>query len=172
MEGGDTPRRSTGPPEVVVVSITVTELPPAGARPLRGRLGTTRVHHRARIALGMVLALAALAAMIVLGAQSNRVSRPVGGGRARVPAGERRAIAAALGYPYPPRCLTITILDSRVDYARANVDRANGCGRYRGYVNASLGRVDGVWRLVLDEGQLFVPNSLLVPRVAGVSRRS
>jgi hypothetical protein len=31
-------------------------------------------------------------------------------------------------------------------------------------VNASFHRVGGAWRLVLDEGQLFVPNRLLRPR--------
>lgn len=71
------------------------------------------------------------------------------------------AIAAAFGYPQ--RCLAITISATNPDYANAHLEREHGCGNYHGYVNASLHRVDGVWRLVLDEGQLFVPNNLLIP---------
>jgi hypothetical protein len=74
------------------------------------------------------------------------------------------AVAAAFGYPH--RCLSITISPADPDYASAHVDRAGACARYRGYVNASFHRVEGVWRLVLDEGQLFVPNSRLTPRTA------
>ena len=64
---------------------------------------------------------------------------------------------------------------SNPEYARAAVDRTKGCGRYHGYLNASLDRVDGTWRLVLDEGQLFVPNSLFTPcrpGPAGCGQRS
>lgn len=145
------------------MSVTVTDLPRARGRLLRERLAAIRVRHRSRAAVAVALALAALVALSAPGAQRDRTSQPAGSGPVRVPAGERHAIATALGYPYPLRCLMITMSDSSVDYARANVERTNGCGRYRGYLNASLHRVHGAWRLVLDEGQLFVPNRLLAP---------
>jgi hypothetical protein len=56
---------------------------------------------------------------------------------------------------------------SNPDYARVTVDHTSGCGRYHGYINASFHRVDGMWRLVLDEGQLFVANGLLTACRAG-----
>ena len=154
MERDKLPGASNRPPAATVMSITVREVPRVRGRPLG------RVH----IAVAIALALTALVAIIAVVAQGNRTGLPVRVGRAQVPDGERRAIAAALGYPYPLRCLTITISGSSADYARANVDRTNGCGRFRGYLNASLHRVNGAWRLVLDEGQLFVPNHLLAPR--------
>jgi hypothetical protein len=121
------------------------------------------VNRRARVGLVLALVFGALGAIIGAAAQSSRTSRPDAARSAQVPAAERAAIAAALGYPYPLRCLTITTSAGDPDYARANVDRTSGCGPYHGYLNASLHRVDGAWRLVLDEGQLFVPNSLLTP---------
>jgi hypothetical protein len=69
------------------------------------------------------------------------------------------SVAAAFGYPYPMRCLKITISGA---FARAHVIRSGGCARYRGYLNATFHFLDDHWRLVLDEGQLFVPNALLV----------
>lgn len=144
------------------MSITVTDVPPVRARPFGERLAGIRVRHVARTAAAVALVLAATLG-ITLALQSGQKSRRAGAPRARVSGAERTAIAAALGYPYPVRCLTITISDTNPDYALANVDRTNGCGRYHGYLNASLHRVDGAWRLLLDEGQLFVPNSLLAP---------
>ena len=170
-----TPGRSLAPSEVMV---TITVLGPERGRALRDRVAGGRGHHRARrvllfglalVALGTTiaigLALVALGTTIAIGRHSSRSARPVGPPpRARVLDSDRAAIAAAFGYPYPPRCLTITIAAGAPDYARANVDRARGCGRFHGYLNASFHRVDGTWRLVLDEGQRFVPNnSLLVP---------
>ena len=155
------PRRSSGTPAATVMSVTIREVPRVRGRPRRGT----------HIAVGVALVLISLVAIIAVAAQSNRTGRPAGVGRIRVPESERQAIAAALGYPYPLRCLTITISDSIADYARANVDHTNGCARFRGYLNASLHRVDGAWRLVLDEGQLFVANSLLAPTRPEVGRR-
>jgi hypothetical protein len=77
-------------------------------------------------------------------------------------AAERAAIASSLGYP--SRCVRVSISIGISDYARANLGHGTGCSRYHGYVNGSFHRVDGSWRLVLDEGQLFVPNRLLAPR--------
>ncbi len=162
MERHDVPRRSHARPDVVVISVTVTDLPRVVGRPARKRLTGFGAHRGARTAVAMLLALATVAA-IALGAQSSRTTSPAAARRISVPDGERRAIAAALGYPYPLRCLTITVSDSSADFARVNVDRANVCRRYHGYLNATLHEVDGSWRLVLDEGQLFVPNSLLAP---------
>jgi hypothetical protein len=145
------------------VQITVTV---RGARghPLRERLAGKRVPAALRTVVALALGVAAVGAIIVaaLGAlHGDRASVPVGapvaGARAAGPAG----VAAAYGYGYPFRCLSITISASDPDFARAHVDHTSTCARYRGYVNASFHRVDGVWRLVLDEGQLFVPNALL-----------
>ena len=134
----------------------------------RGRLGRERrlrgisVHHKALTAVAGSLALAAVGAIITTALLSNRTTGSHGArSAARIPYGERAAIVGALGYPYPVRCLAITISAATPDYALVDVDRTRGCATYRGYVNASLHRTDGEWRLVLDEGQLFVPNSLL-----------
>ncbi len=167
MDRGEMSSGAVEPPDVDVISITVTKLPQTLGRPLRKRLVAIRV----LTAIAIAIAGAGLGAIIASTLQRNRTNAAASTGRARVPVGERTAIAAALGYPYPPRCLTITISDSSPDYARVNVNRTSGCGRYRGYVNSSLHRVDGGWRLVLDEGQLFVPNILLAPNRSGVRRR-
>ncbi len=68
-------------------------------------------------------------------------------------------MAAAFGYPL--RCLRVTISAGDPVYARAHVDHSAACARYHGYLNASFHRIDGTWRLILDEGQLFVPNDRL-----------
>jgi hypothetical protein len=162
-----TPERSIAPADVTVLMVTVTVVPPVRDRSLRRRLTGFGVLHGARIALAVALALAALGAIIAAELQSSRTSRPVGARRGQAHDAARAAIAAAFGYPYVLRCLTITISASDPDYARANVDRTNGCAHYRGYINASFHRVDGRWRLVLDEGQPFVPNGLLAPCRAG-----
>ncbi|MBV9423947.1 MAG: hypothetical protein JOZ98_13615 [Solirubrobacterales bacterium] len=73
------------------------------------------------------------------------------------------AAGIAAAYGYPSRCLRVTISASDPNAATARVNRAGPCARYRGYVDASFHRIDGGWRLVLDEGQLFVPNNLLAP---------
>jgi len=101
---------------------------------------------------------------------TGRAIRPGGDALARLSGAERAAIAAALGYPYPLRCLRITVAAGSPDYARVNVERPDGCGRYRGYLNATLHRIGGSWRLVLDEGQLFVPNSRLAPTAPPAGR--
>jgi hypothetical protein len=162
-----TPEHSVAPLDTTLVTATVTVLPPARGRPLRERLAAIGVPHGVRIALAVALVLAALGAIIATVPQSSQTSRPAGSRRAQAHGAERAAIAAAFGYPYPLRCLTITISASNPDYARADADRTNGCGRYHGYLDASFHRVDGAWRLVIDEGQLFVPNSLLTPCRAG-----
>ncbi len=80
---------------------------------------------------------------------------------ARTPSAGTAAVAAAYGYP--ARCLRVTISASDPTAASARVARTGPCARYRGYVDASFHWIDGGWRLVLDEGQLFVPNNLLAP---------
>jgi hypothetical protein len=162
MAGEATPERPTRPPELTVISITILGPPPRRGRPLRERL--SRITALAVVAL--TLAVAALAAIVTTAMLRGESSRPT---LAQVPRAQRAEIAAALGYPYPLRCLSITISAGAPDFARADIDRTNGCGRYRGYVNASLHRAGGAWRLTLDEGQLFVPNSLLSPCQPGAT---
>jgi hypothetical protein len=143
-----------------VTTVTVTVLPSSAGR-FRERLGRIVVLHWVRFALATAVALAAAGVIIAAAQQSTRKSRPTAARRVVAADAERTAIAAAYGYPYPARCLTIAIFPANPDYARADIDRTEGCGRYHGYLNASFHRVDGTWRLELDEGQLFVPNSLL-----------
>jgi hypothetical protein len=116
------------------------------------------------LALATVTAMAlAAVALLLLGGHTHAVIRP-----AARPRPSTAAVAAAFGYPQ--RCLRITISAADPDYASAHVDRTGACASYRGYINASFHRVDGVWRLLLDEGQLFVPNSLLAPAQDGSAR--
>lgn len=150
------PIRADPLPEVDVISITITERPRVRGGQHGGRLA-------ARTVIAMALISASLVAVIAAAVQTTGTSRSAEASHSQVSSSERKAIAAALGYPYPLRCLTITISAASADYALANVNRTSRCARYRGYLNASLHRVDGAWRLVLDEGQLFVPNSLLAP---------
>jgi hypothetical protein len=154
------PERSTVPSEATVMTVTITVPPQVRRRPLRERVRGIGVLHRPRTALAVALGLAAQGALIATAMQSSRT-------RAHAQDSERAAIAAAFGYPYPPRCLTVTISASNPDYARVTVARRKGCGRYHGYVNASFHQVVGMWRLVLDEGQLFVANGLLTACRAG-----
>lgn len=128
------------PPEV---QITVTVVPHDRWRSVR-RLGGA--------ALGLVL-IAGIALFVLTD------SRPATKAATSVTAKERAAVAAAFGYPYPLRCLNIAIYGA---FARAHVDRTGTCAQYRGYLNATFHLIDGRWRLVLDEGQLFVPNAQLV----------
>jgi hypothetical protein len=110
--------------------------------------------------LSAVVALAAAtlaAAALLHSSRTNAVTRTATAKQRAA----TRTVAAAFGYPQ--RCLSIAISAADPDYASAHIDRRGGCANYRGYVNASFHRVDGVWRLVLDEGQLFVPNRLLTP---------
>jgi hypothetical protein len=162
MAGEATTERPTRPPELTVISITILGPPPRRGQPLRERL--SRITALAVVAL--TLAVAALAAIIGAPLLRGEPGRPTA---AQVPRAQRAKIAAALGYPYPLRCLSIAISTGAPDYARADIDRTNGCGRYHGYINASLHRVNGSWRLTLDEGQLFVPNSLLRPCPQGAT---
>lgn len=141
---------------MIVTSVTVVDLPQARARPIRAlyaRIGG--VPRRARLAIAVAVGSVALAAI-------GLIAWPGGGdGGRRVLAlqpGERVAIANGLGYPYPLHCLTIAVFADNPSYANAEIDRTSGCAPYRGYINATLHRVDGRWRLVLDEGQLYVPN--------------
>jgi hypothetical protein len=146
---------------MVVISITVTD---QQGRPRRQGPPFLGAHRRAVLAVAAAVVLAAAGAIIGSTVGGRRTTRPPGLRPGQhVYHGAIRAIAGALGYPYPERCLTIRIASSDPDYASAEVGRTDGCGRYRGYTNASLHRVDGKWRLVLDEGQLFVPNRLLGP---------
>jgi hypothetical protein len=148
------------------VSITVTHVPADRARRLREmRAGLAN----ARWSLCVALALAAVTVAAVVGVQlaSRRTdSAGAAGGAAQAPS--PAAVAAAFGYPR--RCLNIVISAFDRDYATAHVDRTGDCAKYRGYINGSFHRVHGDWRLILDEGQLFVPNSLLSPAPARSSR--
>lgn len=163
MADEQAPERSIAPSDVTV-TITVPGRTRGGQ--LRERLAGISGRSRTRTGLAFLVGLAALAAIIAIALPSSPTIQPAGASRAEQDAAqgvERAAIAAALGYPYPHRCLKITISADDPNYARANVERTSGCLRYDGYVNASLHRVRDTWRLVLDEGQLFVPNSHLRP---------
>jgi hypothetical protein len=138
--------------------ISVTVPPRAHARPLRRRLA------RGPLVLAVPVAVA-ITAGAVLTATGGRY-------RGAAPARGNRAAAAevATAYGYPSRCLTISFSPGDPEYARAQVDRTAVCARYRGYVNASFHRIDGSWRLELDEGQLFVPNAALGARPAATPK--
>ena len=152
------------------LSVTVTVVPTPPARRLgetRATLARPALAWCAALALATVTALAGLVALM-----------PTGGGRGGGTAAVTRpdalplragtAVAAAFGYP--ERCLRISVSVADPDFASVHVDRTGACGNYRGYVNASFHRVGGAWRLVFDEGQLFVPNSLLTPLHVGSTR--
>jgi hypothetical protein len=83
---------------------------------------------------------------------------------------QRASAAVAAAFGYPERCLRIAVSAADPDFASVHVERAGACWNYRGYVNASFHRVEGAWRLIFDEGQLFVPNSLLTPVHVGSTR--
>lgn len=140
------------------VQITVTVEPHAHRDLVRKAFGRTVSSLSMRTIVPVTLALAVLGSAIA-------VVLLAGGTSAAPSAGTRSAesakIAAAFGYRYPRRCLTITLFPGAPDFAHAHVDRTGPCARYHGYVNATFHLVDGTWRLVLDEGQLFVPNSSL-----------
>jgi hypothetical protein len=133
--------------------ITITPVPLAGGTPLRSHLP------RARTCAGLALAVALAAEIGTTGLAGNRAQIRI---RARLALQHAPGLAGvALAYGYPLRCLSIAISGSNPAYATARVEREGHCARYRGYVDASFHRIGGAWRLVLDEGQLFVPNSLL-----------
>jgi hypothetical protein len=132
-------------------------------RDMRAKLTRTPRSRAAAVALAAVLTSAAASATLLSGGQTTAVTRYAAATQRAGAAG----VAAAFGYPQ--RCLTIAISSADPDYARADVLRTGTCANYRGYVNASFHRVDGVWKLVLDEGQLFVPNSRLTSAPTGSS---
>jgi hypothetical protein len=154
-------RRGTLGEPASVVQITVTFPGSTGGDPRWERPASFRTAWRALTPLIGVLVVVAFAGISTYAVQRGRTGAAGGAGADRVHRAGTAAVAAAFGYP--PRCLTITISSASPDHATAHLDRGAGCANYHGYVNASLHRVDGVWRLVLDEGQLFVPNSLLIP---------
>ena len=59
-------------------------------------------------------------------------------------------MGVAAAYGYPQRCLSITIFPEYPEYARADFDHSQPCGRYSGYSTAIFLRVDHTWRLVLN----------------------
>lgn len=141
------------------VQITVT-LEPRAHHVVLKRFAAAGARVRTRTMLAVALALAALGAAIAVVSQAAGTSaRP----SARMRGAESANIAAAYGFGYPRRCLRIILFPGSPDFAHAHVDRTGPCARYHGYVNATFHLVGGTWRLVLDEGQLFVPNSSLGP---------
>jgi hypothetical protein len=150
------------PPAMIVTSITVVDLPEPQRHPPRARLAGIAVPHgaRRRIVLGTVLVLiVAIAMAVLLGEGSPGAHRA-----SPLPRSERAAIASALGYPYPLRCLTIAVSAADPNYATAELNRTGACAQYRGYVYASLHRTRGTWQLLLDEGQLYIADRLLSGR--------
>jgi hypothetical protein len=109
------------------------------------------------------MSLAVLVAVLLTGGGTGAATPPDA-----LPQPAGAAVAAAFGYP--ERCLRIAVSAADPDFAIVHVERDRACGNYRGYVNASFHRVDGTWRLIFDEGQLFVPNSLLTSRRTGRRR--
>jgi hypothetical protein len=167
-------RVSVGPADLPSpVSITVTVAPTARAhriQMIRARMARRRRWLSAGVAVAAVTSVALPAVLGLPGDRTMQRDRTIQRdrtnhlARAAAPSpwsADAAAVAAAFGYPR--RCLRIAISAADPDYATAHVDRTGTCGAYRGYLNASLHRVGGVWRLVLDEGQLFVPNALLSP---------
>lgn len=147
------------PPSEVQIKVTVVRRP--RRHPLQELRERVRAFIGAHTMLALVFGVALLTAMVVGALQIERVGASGNGPAQHVSRAEATEIAAAYGYPL--ECLSITTASSVPDFARAHIDRRGTCARYRGYVNASFHRVGGVWRLVLDEGQLFVPNRRLGP---------
>jgi hypothetical protein len=138
------------------VQISITVAPGRRAR-IRRRLASRGPLVSPRAVGRLLLTIAALgaaAAGALVGARGSSRDRAS-------PANHAEAAGVAAAYGYPLRCLTVKISASYPAYAAAHVARGRGCARYHGYVNASFHRIDGSWRLLLDEGQLFVPNDLL-----------
>ena len=162
MAKGGKHERPARPPGMIVTSITVVDLTQGHPRPLRSRLARLGVRRGALLAVVLAAGLVAVAAIALTGLLSGRTTRPPGGHPApQLTTSERVAIAEAVGYAYPLRCLTIAVFADDRDYATAELARGNGCARYHGYIYATLHRVDGAWRLVLDEGQLYLAKSAL-----------
>ena len=142
------------PPEV---QITVTVLPRARRfreRSARSAAGAC-MHGRAIAAAAIVIA----AALII--AAPGPDSAGVGGG-ART---GRSYATIATAYPYPSRGLLIKISAADPSYARADVTRRSGCGRYCVYDGVILHRVSGSWRIVLKTANYSCPVASLPPRV-------
>src|SRR6201995_2736810 len=121
---------SARPPAMIVTSITVVDLPEPDRRPLRARLAGFGGPRRARVGVVLGAGLIAIAAIALIGLVSG-----LGTGTHRaseVTSSERAAIARALGYPYPLRCLTIAVFADDPDYATAELDRTDACAQYRG----------------------------------------
>ena len=127
--------------------ITVAHVPTERARVLH-ELGAKLT--RAPRSLRVVLALAAamLVAAVALLLQSSQ-THPASGAASATQRASTAAVAPAFGYPH--RCLSIAISAADPDHASARVDRSGACAHYRGYVNASFHRVDGVWTVVRDD---------------------
>jgi hypothetical protein len=151
------------PPAMIVTSITVVDLPEPQRHSLRARRAGIAVPHgaRRRVVLGAVLVLiGAVALAVLLSGRSPGAHRASTLGRS-----ERAAIARALGYPYPLRCLTIAVSAADPNYATAELDRTGACAQYHGYIYGTLHRTRGAWRLLLDEGQLYIADRLLNGRL-------
>ncbi len=67
------------------------------------------------------------------------------------------APGVAAAYGYPQRCLSVTILGTDPNYARAEFDHALPCRRYAGYDTAIFHRVHGVWRVVASGARYRCP---------------
>lgn len=153
MAKGGRDERSGRPPGMVVTSITVVDLTPVRRHPLRAQLAAIRVHRGALVGLILAAVLIAGGAIALTGWTTGPSEAQ---GTPGLPASERAAIARALGHPYPLRCLTIAVFADDPDYATAQIDTSSSCARYRGHIYASLHRIHGTWRSVLDEGQLYI----------------
>jgi hypothetical protein len=151
------PERSPEPSDVTVRSVTISVLPAVKRPPPQERLAGVGVPRRASTLLAAAAALVALGAIVATGFQRSPTARPVRANRIGAQELRRPSRAAALEYPYPLRCASMAISAIDPVYV-AEVERANGCRGYSRYVRASLHRVSGGWRLVLDEGQLFRSN--------------
>jgi hypothetical protein len=131
MADKERPERSTRPPEMVVISVTVRDLSPVDGRPLGARLAATAGLHTRLVAGVVALALAAPAAIVLPRLVGRRPAGPAVTLRGRqVQHGERMAVARALGYPYPLLCLSMTILAGSPGNGHAVFHRIDGCGSY------------------------------------------
>lgn len=107
------PGRSVGPTDVEVISVTISVLPADERRPLKERLAGLGVLGRGRAFVAAGVALAALGAIVAAGSESSHGRRPPRVDRADLN-GTRSASVS--GYPYPLRCISMTISDIKPVY--------------------------------------------------------
>jgi hypothetical protein len=116
---------------------------------------------RSLVAVGVIATALALAgiAMVAVVLSGGRAERATATARVSATPGAERPTAVEEAYRYPLGCLGRAIAETR--YVAARSDRESPCWRYGVYITAIFHRVDGVWRLALEErGAACPPRSL------------